>query len=97
MNRREANDLGSQVGSGRLKEGVGLSWRTRWGFGGQAPMGEDLDDHVGLFDGGDRRHRATTLETDGHVDREHAFEQLGPTQTGSRGSRGILAVRISGC
>jgi len=38
----EANDLGSQVGSGRLKERVGLSRRTRWGFGGQAQMAISL-------------------------------------------------------
>ena len=94
--RMEAHDLGSQVGSGRLKERVGLSRRTRWGFGGQAQMSEDFEDHVGIFDGGDRRHRAPTLETDGHVDREDAFEQLGPAQAGLRGSRGNLALRTRG-
>ncbi len=82
--RMEANDLGSQVGSSRLKERVGLSRRTRWSFGGQAQMGEDFGHDRGLFDGGDMHHRAPTLETNGHVDREHAFEQLGPAQAGSR-------------
>ena len=49
-------------------------------------MSENLGNHCGIFDGGDVRHRATTLETDGHVDREDALEQLGPAQAGSRGS-----------
>ena len=35
VNRREADGIGSWVGSGRLKERGGLHWRTGWGFGGQ--------------------------------------------------------------
>jgi len=71
LNRREADGIGSWMGSGRLKERVSLWWCTGWGFGGQAQMGENFDNHRGLFDGGDMRHQATTLETNGHVDREH--------------------------
>jgi len=53
VNRREADGIGSWLGSGRLKERASLRGSTRWGFGG-------------------------------HVEREHAFEQLGPAQGGSR-------------
>ncbi len=59
-------------------------------------MGEDFDNHGGIFDGGDERDRAATVGTDCHVDREDAFEQLGPAQAGLRGGRGGLAVRLCG-
>ncbi len=47
-------------------------------------MSENLGNDRGLFDGGDERHRAATVQTGGHVDLEHAFEQLGPAQAGLR-------------
>ena len=81
-NRMEAKGIQSWLGSGGLKERVVLHRGTGWGFGRQAQMGEDLDDHRGLFDGGDERHRAAAVETGGHVDREDAFEQLGSAQAG---------------
>ena len=62
--------MASRGSSGGLKEWVALSRRTGWGFGGQAQMGEDLEDHVGIFDGGNMPPRAPTLETDGQVDCE---------------------------
>jgi len=34
VNRMEANEIGSRVGSGRLKERESLYRRTGWGFGG---------------------------------------------------------------
>ncbi len=74
----ETNENGSQVGSGHLNERVGLRRCTGRGFGGQAQMSEDLGYHRGIFNGGDERHRAATVGTGCHVDREHAFEQLGP-------------------
>ncbi len=37
-------------------------------------MGEDFGDDRGIFDGGDMRHRATTVGTGGHVEVEDAFE-----------------------
>jgi len=61
VNRMEANKIGSQVGSGRLNERVGLDRRQGRGFGGKAQMGENFDKHRGIFDGGDMRHRAPTL------------------------------------
>ncbi len=59
-------------------------------------MGENLGDHRGIFDGGDDRHGAATVRTVGHVDREHPFEQLGPTQAGLRGSIWGVALLIVG-
>ncbi len=80
----EAEGIESWCGSGRLKERGGPGRRTGWSFGGQAQMGEDFDNHRGVFDGGDERHRAATVGTGCHVDREYAFEQLRPTQMSSR-------------
>ena len=94
--RVKPDGIGFRVELGRLNEIAGLRRRTGWGFGGQAQMGEDFDNHGGIFNGGDERHRCTTVQTEYHVDREHAFEQLGPAQAGSRGRRGSLALRLSG-
>ncbi len=49
----ESDGMGSRVESGRLKEIAGPRRRTVWGSGGQAQVGENLDDHRRLFDGGD--------------------------------------------
>ena len=57
----EANEIGSRVGSGRLKERESLHRRTGWGFGGQAQMGEDLGNDRGIFNGGDERQRAASI------------------------------------
>ena len=59
-------------------------------------MSEDFVNDRRIFDGGDEPHRGAIVGTGGHVDGEHAFEQLGPAQPGSRGSRGSLAFCISG-
>ena len=58
-------------------------------------MGKNLDNDRGVFDGGDMCQPAPTLEAVGHVDYEHAFEQLGPAQAGWGGSRGSLALGIT--
>ncbi len=68
----------SRVVLGRLKELTGAAQAPRWRASGQAQMGENLDDHRGLFDGGDERQGATTVGTGGHVDLTHPFEQMGP-------------------
>ncbi len=45
-----------------------------WSAGGQTQVGENLDDHGGIFNGRDERQGATTVGTGGHVDLEHPFE-----------------------
>ena len=90
----KAEGLASWVVSSRLKEWGGLHRRMGWGFGGQGQMGEDFDNHRGIFDGGNERDQAATVGTGCHVDRKDAFEQLSPAQAGSRRGRGGLAVRL---
>ena len=41
-------------------------------------MGEDLNDHSGIVDGGVERQRAATVRTARKIDPKHPFEQLGP-------------------
>ena len=47
-------------------------------------MGENLDDHGGIFDSRQERQGPATLRTGGEVDGEDAFESLGPTHASSR-------------
>ena len=84
VNRSEADGIGSRMGSGCLKEMAYLRRCTGRGFGGQAQMSEDFDNHCGIFNGGDECDRAPTVGTGCHVNLEHAFEQLSPAQAGSR-------------
>jgi len=70
--------------SGRLQELVDTGRGPRWGAGGQAQVRENLDDHGGIFNGGDERQGAAALRTVCHVDLKHPFEQLGPAQPGLR-------------
>ena len=69
-------------GLGRLHEPVEASRGAGWRARGQAQVGENLDDHGGIFNGRDERQGATTVGTGGHVDLEHSFEQLGPVGIG---------------
>lgn len=73
---QELNRMESALGraSGRLKEGAELRRGPGWGSSGQPQMGEDLDHHGGLLDGGNERQGAAALRTVGHVDLEHPFE-----------------------
>ena len=59
-------------------------------------MREDFGPDRGIVDGGHERDRTATMGTGCHVDREDAFEQLGPAQAGSRWSRRSLARSLSG-
>jgi hypothetical protein len=43
-------------------------------------VGEDSDNHRGIFDGGDDRQRAATVLAVFDIDIEDPFEQAGPTQ-----------------
>ncbi len=63
---------------GRVEAGRGA-----WGSAGrQAQVGENLDDHCGLFDRREERQGAAALRTGGDVDGEDAFESLGPAHPG---------------
>ncbi len=70
VNRMESGHGWSQAVCKRLHARAGERGRAR----GQAQMGEALDDHRGLFDGGNERQGAATVRTGGHVDLEHSFE-----------------------
>ncbi len=51
-------------------------------------MGENLDDHCGIFDSRKDGQRAVALRTGGDIDGKDAFESLGPAHASPRGSRG---------
>ena len=53
VNQSEADGIGSRMGSGCLKEMGYLRRCTGRGFGGQAQMSEDFDNHCGIFNGRD--------------------------------------------
>ena len=55
VNRSEADGIGSRMGSGCLKEMAYLRRCTGRGFGRQAQMSEDFDNHCGIFNGRDER------------------------------------------
>ena len=73
---QELNRVESALGraSGRLKGGAELRRGPGWGSGGQPQMGEDLDNHRRIFDGGNERQGAAALRPGGPVDLEHSFE-----------------------
>ena len=64
----------SRGGLGCLQERVEAGRGPWWGAGGQPQVAQNLDDHGGIFDGGQERQRATALGTGGEVDGEDAFE-----------------------
>jgi len=84
LNRNPGGRLGC------LQERVEAAWGFGWRAGGQPQVRENLDDHCGIFNGGDKRQGAAALGTGGDVDREDPFEQLRPTQAGPCGGRGGL-------
>ena len=57
-------------------------------------MGENLQDHRGIFDGGGDGQRPAALGAGGEIDGKEACESLRPTHAGSRGGRGAIAVCI---
>ncbi len=73
---QELNRMEAALGraSGCLKEIAGPSRGTGWGAGGQSQMGENLDEHGGIFDSRQERQGPATLRTGGEVDGEDAFE-----------------------
>ena len=95
MSAQELNrNPGGRLGC--LQERVEAAWGFWWGAGGQAQVRENLDDHGGIFNGGEKRQGTAALGTGGDVDREDPFEQLRPTPAGSCGGRGGLAGFIGG-
>ena len=84
------------MGLGCLQELVEAGRGPRWSAGGQVQMAKNLDNHCGIFNGGNERHGATALRTGGQIDFKHPFEQLRPTQASPRCGRGELAVPIGG-
>jgi len=71
-----------QVVLGRLKEFASPGRCTGWSSSGQAQVGENLDDHGGIFNGRDEGQGAAALWIGCQVDREDAFESLRPTHPG---------------
>ncbi len=57
-----------------MQERVEVAWGFWWSARGHAQVRENLDDHGGIFKGGDKRQGAAALRTGGHVDREDPFE-----------------------
>jgi len=68
---------------GRLHEGVESSWGLWWGTGGQPQVGENFDDHRGIFYRRENGQRTAAPWAGGEVDGEDAFEQLRPTHASS--------------
>ncbi len=86
----------ARVGLRGLEECVEAGWGFGWGAGRQAQVAENLDDHRGIFNGGNDRQGAAALRTDGEVDVKHAFEQLRPAQAGRWRSLWDVVVRLGG-
>ena len=68
-NRREAKEMESRVGSGGLKEGIGLYRLSGWGFGGQSQLVKDYGNDCGIFDGADKPRRAHRPSMQAHSSR----------------------------
>ena len=91
-----AANRNSGGGLGGLHECVEAGRRSWWGTAGQAEVGENLDDHGGILDGCQDGQRPAAQGTGGQVDREDAFESLGPTHSGPRGGRARIVVPLGG-
>ncbi len=66
----------SWEGLGCLPERVEPGRGAWWGSGGQAQVGENLDDHRGVFNGREEGQGAAALRTGGEVDGEELTQNL---------------------
>lgn len=71
---QELNRTSAGGSLGGVEECVEVRGCPGWRAGGQAQMRENLDDHGGIFNGGEDGQGASALRARGEVDGEDAFE-----------------------